>query len=78
MWLVQCSENSFVDAERIDWIDINSDGVVRYGVTTSENPSVVGHKYNLSFLNNVQALNGNKAFSIERAYRNIMDLPSDV
>ena len=71
MWLIEFDSGRFVDAERIDTLDLN-DGIAF--TLTGENNAFCSVEKNLesSFLNSLQALNSNIQ-NIKKYFRAIKD-----
>jgi hypothetical protein len=70
MFLVQINKNEFVDAERIDWINISKDKITFTCVGSEDHILMVHGEYMSIFLNNVQALDNN-ATDIQRYFNEI-------
>jgi hypothetical protein len=71
MFLIEIAKGQFIDAERIDYIDLSKD--IRFTLAgESEGCYVVEKNYTSTFMNNLQALNQN-IVNVESRYNNLKD-----
>jgi|TARA_R110000824_G_scaffold192484_3_gene374690 hypothetical protein len=71
MFLIEIAKGQFIDAEKIDYIDLSKD--VRFTLSGEiEGCYVVEKNYRSTFVNNLQALNQN-IVSVEKCYYNLKD-----
>ena len=71
MFLIQISKDRFIDAEKIDQININT-GIRIFMTNDLESCYKIEEGYESTFMNNLQALNKN-IVSIEKCYHNLKD-----
>tara|TARA_R110000851_G_scaffold169340_1_gene315516 strand:- start:137 stop:364 length:228 start_codon:yes stop_codon:yes gene_type:complete len=75
MFLIEISKGQFIDAEKIDSIDLVKD--IRFTlVGECEGCYVVEKKYRSTFVNQLQALNQN-IVSVENRYYNLKDVEEE-
>jgi hypothetical protein len=73
MFLIEYDENMFVNGENIDWMNIDKNGIVSFTVAgDTENAFFVNALLNDSFLNNLQAIDGNN-LPIQSKHKEILD-----
>jgi hypothetical protein len=72
MFLIEIAKGQFIDAEKIDSIDLSKD--IRLTLANEcEGSYVVEKNYKSTFVNNLQALNQNIDVNVARRYYNLKD-----
>jgi hypothetical protein len=71
MFLIQIAKGTFINAEKIDFIDINT-GIKVYLTNDDQSCYKIEEGYESTFMNNLQALNQN-IVSVEKCYYNLKD-----
>lgn len=68
MFLIQYGKGHFIDAERILWVATNKERVAFGVVGEPEGEWKVDEDFTDTFLNNLQAINANKANNVQTCY----------
>jgi len=69
MFLIEYDVNIFIDGERVEWIDISKKSIVKFTLHGDTSIYNVKKGCQYSFVNNLQALNGNS--NIESVYHKL-------
>ena len=67
MFLIEIEKGVFIDGEDIQWVKVEREKVGFILKSDCDTHMIVGEDYQASFVNNLQAINGNIA-SVENIY----------